>query len=142
MQKRIDEVKIGLEENKKVAGDKRKQERDSVILSKRKIETELADARSEVDVLKEQQKTVAKENTATFNEYIECVRQRNLAVTTSKQRTELAKRKLEAYRDEKLMKDSVEFNNVQKQLRLQSRRSIRWTRTNNTPGIISHSDSS
>ena len=78
VQKRIDEVKIGLEQNKKLSEDRikqespmirntartgsakesAKQERDSVIPSKRKIETELADARSEVNLLKEQQKKI------------------------------------------------------------------------------------
>ncbi|KAM0794341.1 hypothetical protein BDR22DRAFT_895269 [Usnea florida] len=54
VQKRIDEVKIGLEQKNKVAEDKIKQDRDLVILSKKKIETELAEARSEVNLLEEQ----------------------------------------------------------------------------------------
>ena len=54
VQKRIDEVKIGLEQNEKATVNKIIQERDLVILSKREIETELAEARSEVNLLEEQ----------------------------------------------------------------------------------------
>ena len=117
VQKRIDEVKVGLEQNKKAAVDKVKQERDSAILAKRKVESELVEARSEVNVLEEQQKTAAKENTAILNQYEESLKQKCLAVTTSEQLAKLAERNLQAFKNKKLMKDSVKITSLQKQLR-------------------------
>ena len=116
VQRRIDEVKVGLEHDKKAAVDKIEQEPDSVILLKRSIENELAEARKEVNLLKEQQKTSTKVNTATLNYYKECLRQRDFAVTTSEQLAGRAERELEALKNEKLSKDSVEITSLKKQL--------------------------
>ena len=117
VQRRIDEVQIDLRQKNKVAEDKLKQERDSAILAKREVETELVEARSEVSVLALQQKTAAKENTTILNEYKECLEQRNLEVKTSKKLAELAERNLEAFKNKKLIEESDEVNNLQKQLR-------------------------
>ena len=116
-QKRIEEVKLDFEQSKKASEDRLRQERDSMILLKRQIESELAKARSEVKALKEQQKTAAENNTATLNEYKECLRKRSLDVTSSKELTELAERKLEALRNEKLTKYSQEVADLENQLR-------------------------
>ena len=117
VQKRIEEVKTALEQTKKVAEDKLRQKLDSVILLKSRIESELAETRSEVNVLKQQQKTMAEKNTAALNEYKECLKKRNLAVTASEKSTELAERNLEALRNDTLKKDSEENATLQKQLR-------------------------
>ena len=116
-QERIYEVQFDLRQKNKVAGDKIKQERDSAILAKRKAETELVEARSEVHVLEERQKTAAKENSTIFNRYEKNLKQKCLAVTTSEQLAELAERNLQAFKNEKLMKHSVEIASLQKQLR-------------------------
>ena len=83
MQKR--EVKIGLEQNEKATVNKIIQERGLVIRSKREIESMLADARTEVNLLEEQQKTAAKGFTNILNDYEERLRQRDSAVTASEQ---------------------------------------------------------
>ena len=118
MQKRIDEVKAGLEQKKKAEVDKLKQERDMIILTKRTIETELTKARREVSILREQQTTAAEKNTADLNDHKECLRKRDLDLTTSEKLTKLAERNLEALRNEKCTKHSNEVANLKKQLRV------------------------
>ena len=117
IQKRIEEVKSGLEQDKKAAEDKLRQERDSAMLWKRQIESELLEARIEVEVVKEQRKTAVKEDTKILNIYKESLRQERLTSTTSEKRAEFAERKLEDFRNEKFVKHSVEVTDLQKQLR-------------------------
>ena len=67
-----------------------------------------------MNLLKEQQKKIAQPSR---NIYMECLRRRNLAVTTFKQLIELAERNLQSCRNEKSTKDSDEVANLKKQLR-------------------------
>ncbi|KAM0798121.1 hypothetical protein BDR22DRAFT_974797 [Usnea florida] len=117
VQRRLDELRNDLEEKNKVAEDKIKQDRDSVILSKSKIESELEDARRKVGLLKKKQKSRADEFTGILDDYKMQLRQRDSVATTSEKRAERAERELEEFRNEKLKNDSVEVTNLRKELR-------------------------
>ena len=117
VQRRLDELRDDLKQKNKVAEDKIKQDRDLFILSKKKIEGELADAHREVGLLKEEQKSRADEFADILNDYKEQLRQRDSAATTSEERAKLAEQELETFRAKKLSKDSVEVTNLRKQLR-------------------------